>query len=320
MSIQAQWNFNENNATEVLDYSGNGHTSDNTVNLSIVAGVVGYAGDFNGTAYVDFRSPFDLGGNDKLDIMANIYLDASQENIIIWKKDQYQLKVNASDKVVFTITIGASDITLTSTASVSLSTWTTVCGSYDGANMYIYIDGTEDISAAQTGNLDSSSWSISMGKNAADFLDGKIDDLEIYDTGLTSDQVSALSANPTGIKYTFAQVHNLELGDLIVTDQYTDSIKKMVVTYVDSTLILRAKPISGLMNLGSTPIRRGNITDSDRQWLMEVKIDSDEPIIRISDNISNFVDTTAESKEVIRINRLEASREGRDFLRYSLMI
>ena len=139
MSIQAQWNFNENNATEVLDYSGNGHTSSNEVALSIVAGVVGYAGDFNGTSsYVDFRDPFDLGGNDKLDIMANIYLDASQENIITWKKDQWQLKVNASDKVVFTVTIGASDITLTSTASVSLSTWTTVCGSYDGCK-YVHI-------------------------------------------------------------------------------------------------------------------------------------------------------------------------------------
>ena len=186
--------------------------------------------------------------------------------------------------------------------------------------MYIYIDGTLDTSQAQTGNLDSSGNKIYMGTDTSGYLDGRVDSVEILNTGLTSDQVTAVNANPIGIKYTFAQAHNLELGDLIVANQYTDSIQKMVVTYVDSTVILRAMPISGIMNLGSTPIRRGNIIDADRQWLMEVKVDNDEPIIRISDNITKFVDTTAENKEVIRINRVEASREGRDFLRYALMI
>ncbi|MAE81191.1 MAG: hypothetical protein CMB80_00540 [Flammeovirgaceae bacterium] len=322
MSIQALWTFNENSATSVADFAANGYASTSVSNLTLVDGAgLGIAGLFNGSSTsVNFGVVLDLGGDDKVDIIANIRYDTSQDNPIINKNGGYGLKITAADKVVFSITIGASDITLTSTASITISTYTTIEAVYDGANMYIYIDGTLDTSQAQTGNLDNSAEDMYMGTDTSDYLDGRIDSVEIRNTGLTSDQVTAVNANPIGIKYTFTQAHNLELGDLIVTDQYTDSIKKMVVTYVDSNLILRAKPINGLMNLGSTPIRRGNIIDADRQWLMEAKIDNDEPIIRISDNISNFVDTTAENKEVIRINRVEASREGRDFLRYALMI
>jgi len=322
MSIQALWTFNDGSTTSVADFSASGYTSAAVSNLTITDGAgLGSAGKFNGSSsWVDFGAVIDLGGADKLDIIANVRYDTSQINPIIYKASGYGLKITAADKVEFSVTIGASDITLTSTASITISTYTTIAAVYDGANMYIYIDGTLDTSQAQTGNLDSSGNKIYMGTDTSGYLDGRVDSVEILNTGLTSDQVTAVNANPIGIKYTFAQAHNLELGDLIVANQYTDSIQKMVVTYVDSTVIMRAMPISGIMNLGSTPIRRGNVIDADRQWLMEMKVDNDEPIIRISDKIVKFVDTTAENKEVIRINRVEASREGRDFLRYALMI
>lgn len=322
MSIQALWTFNGNKASLINDYSANGYQSESTSNLTITDGeVVGRAGEFNGlNTEVDFGAVIDLGGNDKLDIITNMKYKASQDNPIIHKASGYELKITAADKVKFTITIGASDISLTSTASITIDTYTTIAAVYDGANMYIYIDGTLDSSQAQTGNLDSSSNTLYMGTDTSAYLSGNIDSLEIHNTGLTSDQITALDANPIGIKYTFANPHNLELGDLIEANQYTDSIEQMVVTWVDDAVVMRAKPINGIMNLGTTPIRRGNVVNTTRQWLMEAKIDNNEPIIRISDKITTFADTTAESKEVIRINRTEASREGRDFLRYTLMI
>ena len=322
MSIQAAWNFNENSITNVLDYSGNGLDSASVANLTTIAATTGYAGVFNGSSTkVNFGNILDLGGDDKLDIFCRVLRASSQANPILYKAGHFDLSINASDKVVFKATIGAAEQTLTSTTSIVVDTYTTIGATYDGTNMVIYIDGTSDVTQAQTGNLVASTSTAYIGTDTSTFFDGRIESVDVYNTGLTSDNITALDANPTGLKYTFTRLHNLELGDLISKDQYSISPVNMIVTFKESNYIIRAKPISGgRLNLGDVPIRRGNISDTSRQWIAELRVDSDEPRFKISDNLTNFGGASNENKEVIRLDRVEASREGRDFLRYALMI
>ena len=321
MAIKAAWNFNENSTTSVLDYSGNGLDSASVANLTTASADVGYSGVFNGSSTkVDFGNVLDLGGADKLDIFCRVLRASSQANPIIYKANHFSLSINASDKVVFKATIGAAEQTVTSTTSIAVDTYTTIGATYDGTNIVVYINGTADATQAQTGNLVTSSSSVFMGTDTGDFFDGRIESIDVYNTGLTSDNITALNANPTGLKYTFTRLHNLALGDLISKDQYSTAPTNMIVTFKESNYIIRAKPISGgRLNLGDVPIRRGNISNTARQWIAEMRVDSDEPRFKISDNLTTFGGGSSETKEVIRIDRMEASREGRDFLRYSLM-
>lgn len=321
MAIQAAWNFNENSTASVLDYSGNGLDSASVANLTTAAADVGYAGVFNGSSTkVNFGNILDLGGDDKLDIFCRVLRASSQANPILYKAGHFDLSINASDKVVFKATIGAAEQTVTSTTSIAVDTYTTIGATYDGTNMVIYIDGTADVTQAQSGNMVASSSTAYIGTDTSDFFDGRVESVDVYNTGLTSDNITALDANPTGLKYTFTRVHNLELGDLISKDQYSVGSTNMIVTFKESNYIMRAKPISGgRLNLGDVPIRRGNISDTSRQWIAEMRVDSDEPRFKISDNLTTFGGASSETKEVIRLDRVEASREGRDFLRYSLM-
>lgn len=314
------YTFNENTAANVYDYSGNGNDATSISNFSIVAGELGYAGSFNGTTTdLNFGNIANLTGT--LSIFCKLKVTTGAAQIICDKSNHFTLGINASDKITFTIASGGSTWTITSSTSIANDTWTTIGAVYDGSDMYIYLDGVEDVTNAQTGSFTASSSDFHIGTDTSTYLNGRIEMIELNTAAYNEKNILAVHNNPTGLKMEFYNDHGFELGDLIETLPYNAALnKKAIVTYKDSATILRIKLNQDRINIGDKPVRRGNIYDIDRQWIMEARIDNDEPIIKISDKISKFAETTSETSEAIRINRLEASRDGRDFLRYALML
>lgn len=294
MSLQAHYNFNENDAANVWDYSCNEHHATVITDFAVIAGNLGIAGVFNGASTeLNFGNILDFGGDDKLDIFCEIYRNGSGEHVICYKEAHFELGIAESNRVYFKIEIGAATIRLDSIGTIANQTYTTIGAVYDKKNMYIYINGEEDNSAIQVGNLDASSNDFIIGNNGVSYLNGRIEMIEIRNDGLSADNMSALHENPTGIKYDTYKDHGLLQGDLIGVDVYGGDVSgvpaiQSVVTYVDDLDTFRAKPIINKINFGDTPVRRGNIYKTARQWVSENRVLDGQPIFQIIDELDTF--------------------------------
>ncbi|MBA7479224.1 Serine/threonine-protein kinase PknD [subsurface metagenome] len=77
--------------------------------------------------------------------------------------------------------------------------WHHVCGTYDGANIRLYVDGVEDPKSpvAYTGSIDTNGWEVLIGENAEQpgrEWNGLIDDVRIYSYALSEAEIKALYA------------------------------------------------------------------------------------------------------------------------------
>jgi hypothetical protein len=75
--------------------------------------------------------------------------------------------------------------------SISANEWTHVVGTYDGTTVRIYLNGEVkaemDASAAIAANA--SSYVIGGTQESRDWFDGMIDEVKLYNRGLTEDEV-----------------------------------------------------------------------------------------------------------------------------------
>ena len=303
MSLYSHWNFNENDATKVVDYSTNARDATVITGLTIVAGELGYAGSLNGTtSKLNFGNIADFGGTAVLFLFAKISRAATQAHVIFKKTGQFEVSISATNKVVFKANAGAAETTLTSIGSIELTTYTTIACVYDGVKMYIYIAGVEDTNVAKTGNLVASSNDLLIGSDNTNFFSGKIEVAEIRNDAPNAASVLAKHNAPTGIKYETNKDHNLELGDLLTDDPYNVAAitpTRMVVTYKESTLIFHAIPILNTLTMGNIPIRRGNVNNIARDWIFENKIISDKPYIYAKTALKNFTATTPAASSIL---------------------
>ena len=280
MALELAINFNKNDSTVVKDYSTKGRNATTVSNLTIIAGVVGFQGDFDGTTTkLDFGNIIDLGGTSKVSVFMEIKMDAvgASNMYIARKQDQFEVFIDTSGKINFLIKT-ASATTLVASAALVAGTLTTVGCVYDGVKMFIYLDGTEDNNVVKTGNLAASSNDFLVGTATTAgslWYDGKIEMLDVRGDVLSADNITALDNTPTGIKYESRNVHNLDLGDIIAHDPESGTPLLMVVTFKDSTTVVRAKPIDGKLDVLNAPIRLGNVFDSTREdvsWIDKDKI------------------------------------------------
>ena len=91
--------------------------------------------------------------------------------------------------------LGPSGTSLTSTTTLTTGTWYNVILRFDGSTMKLYINGTEEASAAFTAinnsaqNLILGAYSNSAQSGYQSFLNGKIDEVAIFDTALNAGQI-----------------------------------------------------------------------------------------------------------------------------------
>ena len=294
------YTFNENTAANVYDYSGNGNDATSISNFAIVAGELGYAGSFNGTTTdLNFGNIANVTGT--LSIFCKLKITTGAAQIICYKSNHFTLGINASDKITFTIDVGAAPLTITSSTSIANDTWTTIGAVYDGSDMYIYLDGSEDVTSAKTGSFTASASDFHI--DTSTYLNGRIEMIELNTAAYDEKNISAVHNNPTGLKMQFYKDHGFELGDLIETLPYNATLnKRAIVTFKDSATILRIKLIQDRINIGDKPIRRGNIYDVDRQWIFDQRIVSDKPYIFMTDGVNAFDSDTPDASSVVDLS------------------
>src|SRR3989344_6153082 len=86
--------------------------------------------------------------------------------------------------------------------TVPANTWTHIAGTYDGNTMRIYVNGAEVGSIAKSGNIDSSSDLLLIGRRTltdARFFAGSIDEVRIYNRALTQLEIQGeMGEQPSG--------------------------------------------------------------------------------------------------------------------------
>ena len=103
----------------------------------------------------------------------------------------------------------------------STGAWHLLVGTYDGANLRLYVDGTQVASAAATGSMPVTTDQLVIGSKtptstAGDHFNGKIDDVRIYNYALTAAEVTTLNggaapAAPTGLSLSAPSPSNVAI-------------------------------------------------------------------------------------------------------------
>jgi hypothetical protein len=222
--LVAHWPLDDGSGTVAVDVTGNGNDGTLEGNPQWVAGKIGGALEFDGTNYVD------CGDQDILNFGTNDWTVAAWIKTTQPDPDRGTIFANGSDNsggIRFTLATHEANpnhITLTtddnSTKSQALGQtvvndgeWHHVAGMREGTTTSVFVDGVLDgTNTVPDGyNLSGSSQAdayIGAIDGAADatvalekFYNGIIDDVRVYDTALTEDELQTVMEGTAGFPY-----------------------------------------------------------------------------------------------------------------------
>jgi len=206
--LVAWWKLDETGGRTAADSSGNGYDAtvqgnpDWRPTAGRVGGAIALGGDGDFLDVAD-ESAFDLtaGVTVAAWIKADV-LDKPWQAIVTKGEWAWRLQRNQETS---TIEFACSHVQipdrdspygfLYGTREISLGEWHHVAGTYDGRRMAVYMDGTLDTAQAASGPIGVDDDPVMIGANAAQgdrFWNGMIDDVRIYNYGLTEGQVREL--------------------------------------------------------------------------------------------------------------------------------
>ncbi|MBR9680561.1 MAG: LamG domain-containing protein [Candidatus Altiarchaeota archaeon] len=159
--------------------------------------------NFNGVDdYIDIPDSSSLDTPKKLTITSWVYANTpSVQQGIISKgllsssPRTWDLGIDASNQIFWYIANSDSNYQIIYADSLGAKTWQHIAASFDGTDTSLYVNG--QLKTTETFNwetLQTSDTSINIGKlrNQANYFDGKIDELYVYNGALSSDEIYAI--------------------------------------------------------------------------------------------------------------------------------
>lgn len=164
----------------------------------------------------------------------------------------YRVFINASDKIQAQIGDASGATSITGDTSIATATWYFVTVTFDrDGNGIIYLNATSDGSASISGRAltITNAQTFTVGRDSAssaEFFPGRIDDLRIYNTALTSTEVATLynkamimiGKNDSATVYTCNNFENLTTDATTPAEVFSD----IVADSDDAILIKMAGP------------------------------------------------------------------------------
>jgi len=192
------------------DSSVNGNTGSPNGDPSFVPGVDGNAIDLDGIGdYVSIPDSNTPGGvfdiNDAITVSAWMKVttfDKLYQTIIAKGDDSWRLARSGDNNWLEFAATGVSGGTdpvwgnVIGRTNVDDGQWHHVAGVYDGSKVYLYIDGILDNREDASGAINNSSYNVYIGANEQILdreWDGRIDDVRIYDYGLSHAEIVNLA-------------------------------------------------------------------------------------------------------------------------------
>jgi len=190
---------------DVTDASGNGNDGVIMGDPGFVDGVAGQALDLDGDGdYIDCGAAEMLGMQETNAMTAASWvtirsIPAAWSAIVA--KGEYSWRIsnaNMDPRFHFGITIWNAPDTFGTdgVTAVGLDEWHHVAGTFDGANINLYVDGVLDINVTTTEPIGANEANVLIGENpesAGRYWDGLIDEVVIYNRALSDAEISFLA-------------------------------------------------------------------------------------------------------------------------------
>ena len=198
------WNFDGPNTTTTSgalagtrDVSNNGNWGTFYNGVKPVAGVVGQALSFDGVNdYVNAGNGASLNFGDKITIEAWFKPSVMRRHTIVNKgyavaAANYLFYLESNNNLQLIVDNGPTAVSV-SGSSLTTGQWYHLVVTYDSAggtdNVKIYVNGAEDASATQTGDL-ANTQNLIIGLYGVYKTNGLIDEVRIYNRALSADEV-----------------------------------------------------------------------------------------------------------------------------------
>jgi hypothetical protein len=197
--LVAAYGFEEASGPTVTDRSGAGNTGTITGATRITTGKFGSALSFNGST--NFVS---IPDNNSLDLTTGMTLEAwiyqaanTNYRTVIIKETTGDLAYALYGASTYgsssahrpSAWLGPDD--LGGVAALAANTWKHLATTYDGTTWKLYVDGVQVASKAYTKPIPTSNSPLKIGGNAVwgEYFSGRIDEVRVYDHGLTAAEV-----------------------------------------------------------------------------------------------------------------------------------
>ncbi len=200
LGLVGYWTFNEGTSTRAIDQSGNGNHGDITGSVW-TTGKFSKALSFDGTGnqLVTIPHSTTMSPTDAVTVSAWVYITESTNRGILEKTisgavNRQFLLFTEGGRFQFRV-VKTTYYTVASDENVPLNTWVHVVGTYDGATVRIYINGVlQAATQSIAGPLDGGSGVTVIGSlgSSAYRMNGKIDEVRLYNRALSQSDVSAL--------------------------------------------------------------------------------------------------------------------------------
>ncbi len=204
-SLVGWWKLDEGSGDIAADSSGNGHDGSLKGSVSWVDGVTGYALLFDEQGdYVDIGTGADFNIRNQITVSAWIMVDSFErefQGIVTKGNTSWRLQRGyGSSALEFACTglnvPGSMFSNILGKIEVDDGQWHHVAGTYDGQKICLYINGKVDVCSKASGRINVDNQPVYIGENAEEpdrSWHGLIDEVRIYNYGLTSEDVAALS-------------------------------------------------------------------------------------------------------------------------------
>jgi hypothetical protein len=201
-SLVGLWKLDETEGSIAADSSGNGNNGTVLGDPQWVQGQINGALDFDGDGdYVNCGNAAILGDMDELTVCAWVTIRSIQGDwrVIVAKgENAWRLSnVNLDPRFHFGITWWQAPDTYSVDGAtvVGYDEWHHACGTFDGTNINVYLDGVPDGSSSTTEPIGTASTDTLISENPEStgrHWDGLIDDVRVYDRALTEGEIQAV--------------------------------------------------------------------------------------------------------------------------------
>lgn len=206
----AYWRLGESSGTRAADASGHGNDATYVGGVTLgapgaISGDPDTAASFDGSSgFVDAANRFVFGGDQAFSLEAWVNATSVGGYVgIVSRNDAatgppsegYLLFVGPNDGPTGFQRIDGSNLTTVSTtATPSAGSWVHVVAVFDGADMYIYLNG--ELQGMQTGNFNlggaTSDFVVAAeAGGTGNYFSGAIDEVAVYDKALGADRIKA---------------------------------------------------------------------------------------------------------------------------------
>ena len=194
----AAYNFDAGSGTTLADVTGKGHTGTLTGPTWSTAGKTGAALSFDGV-----NDSVRINDANDIDLTTGMTLEAWVRPTVLgnsWRtvllKEQtghmtYALYASTDNGRPTGQAYVGGERNARATAALPVNTWTHLATTYDGANLRLYVNGTQAATTALSGAMAVSTGPLKVGGNAlwSEWFAGLIDDVRVYDRALSATEI-----------------------------------------------------------------------------------------------------------------------------------